>query len=375
MASFDIIMPYWPAGSAMYWWERFNPAEVARDVELAAALDLMHLSVSLSWYEFQPGPQRTSVPAMRNLERVLTIADDRGVRVSVVLFPVRLGRLAWVPPWSLSDTREPGTPALSGHHLHRRPIRDLVHDRTMVEAQVFQVREIIHAFTGHPALAGWMLGDRVTSVCRPGSALALQEWIGTLAEAAGSAKSKEALWHAVSARELVQSSAVDLASISGQGVGVMVVDDWMPAWAEDSGHWWTAFLAAYATRLAGQPVVARLELHGAIGGSGLQTAESVERTVQLVAEMGAAGCCGMYLFDFDDRLRASPPFDEEPALLSCGALRADGGEKPWGRIWSDLSRARMHIGPVPAEFPSPDREARSRRPEAVARECFEEFTR
>jgi endo-1,4-beta-mannosidase len=54
---------YWPISSAMYWWRRFDAAEVAQDFGRIRAAGFNTVRFFLRWEDFQPTPERV-VPAM-----------------------------------------------------------------------------------------------------------------------------------------------------------------------------------------------------------------------------------------------------------------------------------------------------------------------
>ncbi len=82
-APFRLGINYWPARTAMTWWAKFDPAEVAEDFERIAASGFDSVRLFLLWEEFQPQPDRVD-PAM--LQRLVTVADLAG-RVGLVSLP------------------------------------------------------------------------------------------------------------------------------------------------------------------------------------------------------------------------------------------------------------------------------------------------
>lgn len=379
---FSLSIPYWPAESAIYWWENFRRDEVTRDFQLAASLHLRHLSVSLLWSDFQPDPGRLALTALHSLETTLTVAEDFQMQLSIVVFPVKQGDLLCAPSWALADLDHGAGRTLTGHSLSRRPLRDVFRDPVMLQAEAFFVREIVHAFTDHPAIAGWVLGEHMSAATAPGTRPAFEEWIGTLAESARASRCREPLWHAVSARDLIESAFLEPGSLAPLDVRLRVADDWRPWWARGGGETWQAFLVGYATCLSGHPaVITNLgscagdeESHLSGTTRDQRAAEALERVVPLLAGVGGGGGAGTSLFDFSASLAASPPFDREPRLLDSGCFRRDGTIKQTGRVWSDLFDAGLEVQSLPGAFPSPNLNERRARPEAVARECFEAFS-
>ena len=66
---FRLGINYWPSGTAMRWWKRFDADEVRRDFARIREAGLDSVRVFLLWEDFQPVPDRVSEPALADLVR------------------------------------------------------------------------------------------------------------------------------------------------------------------------------------------------------------------------------------------------------------------------------------------------------------------
>lgn len=383
-ARFRALAAYWPADSAMYFWEYFDRDAIARDVDAAGTLQLTDLTLSLLWNDFQPQQDRVAVETMRRLEQVLDVAADRGTRFLLILFPVEVGSLLWLPPWALSSDSSAGRPVVSGHHLSRWESLNLFSDPRMVAAETRLVRELVGAFGDHPAAAGWVLGDRLGQASAPPSAAAFEEWLGTMAEAARASGQQPALWHGLAGRDVVRSRQIDPSALARLDIHALVTWQRELPWAPGVGADWPAFLAGYTTRLVGAPAVLadigrcttdRVFVPDSQCVDQAEAARLDEEVVTAVRNVGGGGVAAAALLDFSASLGRTLPFRENPAELTRGLFFADRRPKEAAELWSDVSRAAIVPRPVPDALSPVDSEERLRDPEGVARDCFAQFTR
>ena len=79
IGSFRLGVNYWPARTAMYWWDDVRYPEVDRDMARIEDLGLQEARIFLLWEAFQPRPDRVSEERLRSLETVLGAAGRRDV--------------------------------------------------------------------------------------------------------------------------------------------------------------------------------------------------------------------------------------------------------------------------------------------------------
>ncbi len=379
--SFDVLIPYSPAGTGVYWWERPG-LDVRPEFDAARQGGIDHLAIDLLWSDFQPDRTRVAVQPMRQLEQVLDLAWDRGIRIRLTFFPVRIGPLLWLPSWALVPGSSGRSRVVSGHHTHSMHAYNLFTDGAMTDAEDRLVREIISAFSDHPAVSGWMLGRGLSSASGPGNPGAFAAWVGSLADTARRAGAKQPLWYSFSAVDLVCRGDMAPEHAAAAGVGVDVVDDWKPAWATGPPSVWSGYLAALGQAVAGAAVAV-----SGIGGCTLRfgsdparcreeadVAESIAARIEAVRASGGAGAGGLSLMDYSDDLRGAPPYREDPDLLTSGLLTSQALPKSTLSPWITWSGNRESVR-LALDLPLLDPEERHGNAEAVAREFYEAYTR
>ena len=99
--SFRLGVNYWPARTAMYWWDDVRFPEVDRDMAQIANLGLQEARIFLLWEAFQPRPDRVSDDALRRLETVLRAAERHKVGLVLSLFCGHMSGVNWLPGWAV----------------------------------------------------------------------------------------------------------------------------------------------------------------------------------------------------------------------------------------------------------------------------------
>ncbi len=158
--TFLLGVTYWPQNTAMFMWREFNSSSVKEDMATISDLGFSCVRVVLLWEDFQPKPRSISTVMLDRLARFLEIAGDRNLAVMVSLFTGHLGGVIWLPPWMLLASTEQGRfPVFSLDKVRLNKIRNPYSDPGVMEAQIFFLREVMNAVSGHPALCAWNLGN------------------------------------------------------------------------------------------------------------------------------------------------------------------------------------------------------------------------
>lgn len=376
---FEMVVPYWPARVAMYWWERPD-LNVRSEFEAARAGGAGSLAVDLMWNDFQPYRDRVAVPPMRHLERVLEVAADHDMQVRLTLFPVTIGSLLWLPAWALQTGTLGSRRVISGHHLTSMVPYNLFADGRIVDAQQRLVREIVSAFADHPSISGWVLGRGLSAASFAPSAEAFGRWIDSMATEARRAGAMQHLWFGIGAEDLTCQGVIAPELAAAAGVTLEVTDDWAPDWSELPRLQWAGFLAAYARALSGSPVsiaglgdcTSPLGIRRGTCPPEAEVAEKLETCLDAVYSSGGGGAAARSLMDYSDDLAHSPPFRQDPALLTSGLLTCDAVPKEPLLPWAAWARGSRSVRPA-LDLPDPDPEQRHRDPEEVARDFYEVY--
>lgn len=86
MSEFRLGVNYWPARSAVYWWDELRPADLDADLARLADWGFREARIFLIWEAFQPRPDTVADAALGKLEQVLAIGQRRGVGLVLSLF-------------------------------------------------------------------------------------------------------------------------------------------------------------------------------------------------------------------------------------------------------------------------------------------------
>lgn len=180
---FRIGINYWPISSAMYWWQRFDADEFARDAEKIRTAGLDSIRIFLLWEDFQPTPNQVSKSALEKLNKVANIAASEGLSLIVTLFTGHMSGVNWLPEWAIQIDNKSSQrfPIVSqGRVLQAKP-RNWYSDKEIMKAQSLLAREVAGALSGHRALWAWDLGNENSNCVIPPAREAGLEWLETMA--------------------------------------------------------------------------------------------------------------------------------------------------------------------------------------------------
>lgn len=180
---FIVGVNYWPAQTAMYWWQRFDPTMVELDFARLKEARLDYVRFFLLWEDFQPAPDRVSRHALDRLIVVADVAHRVGLRLMPTFFTGHMSGVNWLPAWMLEPAPcESRFPVFSGGRLVRRRIRNWYQDQAVWEVQKRLIRAVVEALAGHPALWAWDLGNESSNYVVPPDRLTAQQWLVQMVE-------------------------------------------------------------------------------------------------------------------------------------------------------------------------------------------------
>ena len=165
---FRLGINYWPSRTAMGWWQDFDAAETAGDLELMAERGFDAVRFFLTWEVFQPAPDRVDTAMLDRLVTVADLAERAGMAIMPTLFTGHMSGLNLVPDWALGGSdRDPRFRVLAGGRLSDGPLRNWYTDPAVREAQAWLAGQAAAALAGHPALWAWDLGNENSNCVRP----------------------------------------------------------------------------------------------------------------------------------------------------------------------------------------------------------------
>ncbi|MFB3887729.1 MAG: beta-galactosidase [Thermodesulfobacteriota bacterium] len=161
---------YWPIGSAMNWWHRFDAMVVEEDFSRIKETGLSVVRIFLLWEDFQPTPQKISVKVLDQLVTVMEIGSEKSLRLMPTLFTGHMSGMNYLPAWMLElKESEDRSPVFSAGKKKKNAIRNFYTDREIIEAQKLFIQEVSGALQGHPALWAWDLGNEPSNIALPSS--------------------------------------------------------------------------------------------------------------------------------------------------------------------------------------------------------------
>ena len=368
---FVVGVNYWPQRSAMYWWKNFSAGEVQREFEQIKELSLEAVRISLLWEDFQPERQRVDVKQMNNLERVLQLADDLGLRVVPVLFTGHMSGCNWLPYWATEIGDNPSRfTTIVNDSVANRFTRHIFSDPAMVEAQELQARVLAGAFAQHPAILFWDLGNESSNVVLPPSEEVAAQWANRLGEAIHSAASGALVSCGLHSQDLEADRRLSPLSMAESNDflcmhGYSVYASWAKAPLDSDV---CPFLSILTESLGRKPVlfeefgVCTAEqgaaghfvdiatrggrLHQYLAGED-EAATYYEEVLEKLWNAGSLGAFAWCWADYDPALFGAPPLNTHVHERSFGLIRADGSPKPMAEVIQRVARERRPLRPLP----------------------------
>lgn len=221
---FTLGVTYWPRRSGFRWWSTFDRGEARDELAHIAAVGLDSVRFCLRWEDFQSAPQRMNSASLRAFEQALDVAAEARLQVVAVLFPVAIGGALHLPRWAsrpdpieeLQRLARFGRPLVVqqaalppiiyewGYHENEAP--DLFGDQPTSRAQRYLISEVVGYFGGHPAIAGWQLGEGMERAHRPAAASMVQAWYGSMGDAVRAERSTAQVFGVTSERGLLTAT-------------------------------------------------------------------------------------------------------------------------------------------------------------------------
>lgn len=222
--SFRLGVNYWPARTAMYWWDDVRFAEVDRDMARIADLGLQEARIFLLWEAFQPQPDRVSDDALVSLESVLRAAERHQVGLVLSLFCGHMSGVNWLPAWAVDQSAPSTIRTVSGGKVVPGGAGDIYADPALVDAQLLLAQRLASTFAGHPGLAEWDLGNEFSNLRWPAGPEEIARWSSALTEALRPARVDVA--GGLHAPDLEQDRGIRISSIAAPWDEVAMHGSW-----------------------------------------------------------------------------------------------------------------------------------------------------
>lgn len=344
---------YWSRELGPYVWHEFDAERMRHDLRAMANAGVRLVRTLLSWEMFMPAVSRPDASAMRNLETLLTAAEQLEMRVIPVLFAQALGDCVALPPYAIDvDAPRRGVRVVTAGVVQPGGPRDQYTDPRMHEAQLRWLEGMLSAFAGNPTVAMWDLGHDPATVMRPQRIDHLRSWCALVTAPLREANERSTL--TLGARDVTVARGVRLDAVTGAvdslGIAVDPLALEIARGAVDARP--VAFLAQLALALAGGDV--SLHAHLGIAHDTEPDDDSLRKlTRDAVDRLIAVGCAGIHAAawsDCSERIAEVPPFDRRPDLARRGLVDTVLNPTAAGDAWLRMTAAAGDSRP-PAPWP------------------------
>jgi endo-1,4-beta-mannosidase len=338
---FRLGINYWPANKAMYWWRRFDPAEVQADFARIRNAGFDSVRVFLLWEDFQPRPSEVSETSLCRLVNVANAAADHRLALVVTLFTGHMSGVNWLPEWAIvrgHGTRRFRTVS-DGYVVDAVP-RNWYGEENIRRAQELLAREVAQCLGNHPALWSYDLGNENSNCAVPPSRASAVAWLESIASAIRSIDSYHPITIGLHAEDLEEDRRLgpleaarvcDFLSMHGYPMYL--------SWAKSADDEKVLpFLGLITQWLSGREV--HFQEFGAPSADPLPATSLVPMldedraglfTARALEALHAAGFPGTMVWcfaDYDASLWHEPPFDQAPHERHFGLWRRGYSSKP-----------------------------------------------
>jgi endo-1,4-beta-mannosidase len=382
-ASFDVGVNYWPARTAMGWWDRFDASEVGNDFDRIAEAGLRSVRVFLLWEAFQPGPERVETAMLERLVRVANTASDAGLGLMPTLFTGHMSGVDWIPAWALGGVdRDARFRVMSDGRVVEAGLRNWYSDAAVGRAQERLAGEAARALAGHPSLVAWDLGNENSNCVVPPDRASGRAWLDRMAAAIRSADPRARVTVGLHMEDLEEDRRLGPAEAAAV-CDVLTMHGYpiYATWAQGATDRQLVPFLAELTRWLGGGVDVLFSEFGLPTAAGAVAAplvgedDAASYADEVLTGVRDAGCTGAMLWcyaDYVPSLWASPPLDLATHERSFGLWRADGSPKP---VVETIGRHRDDVRRAPPSTPwiDIDRETYWTEPAAAIRRLYRRY--
>ncbi len=340
--TFRLGVNYWPARSAMGWWQRFDPAELAADLSRIGQSGCDSVRIFLTWEDFQPSASRVDTKCVDHLVTTLDIARGLGLAVMPTLFTGHMSGVNWIPPWALGDAAgDARFRVVSGGRVVASRLASWYTDPAITRAQESLARELAGALAGHEALWAWDLGNENSNCVVAPDKHSSRDWLSRMTDSLREGDPHALVTVGLHMEDLEQDR--NLGPREAAEFCDFLTMHGYPGYAS-----WTSgptderlppFLARVTVWLSGGAEVLFSEFGvptcpiGTVGGdTQLVDEESaaayIDRCLDGLLACGSTGAMLWCHSDYAEALWTLPPLDLARHERSFGLWRADGSPKP-----------------------------------------------
>ncbi|MEV0401263.1 cellulase family glycosylhydrolase [Actinoallomurus sp. NPDC050550] len=313
---------FWSRTGGPLMWRSYDPRVVRHELHVLAEHGLNVTRSFFYWPDFMPEPDRIDETLAERYADFLEAHAERGMRTIPTFIVGHMSGENWDPAW--------------------RQGRDLYADVWLVARQTWFAEEMTRRFTGHPAIAGWLITNEMPIYGGTAPEERVTSWAQLMVQAVHAAGAKEPVSIGDGAWG-VEVTGVDngfsvraLAALTDFfGPHVYRMEDDLVR-----QHYGAAFVCELAGTF-GRPVV--LEEFGCSSDfvADDNAAHYYRQVLYNSLLAGATGWVAWNNTDFD--LVDQPPYSHHPFELHFGLTTVDGTPKPVLREMRDFARTLAEI--------------------------------
>lgn len=343
--AFILGINYWPARSAMRWWQRFDEDEVERDFARLGRAGFNVVRIFLLWEDFQPTPASVSETMLRRLVRVADITANNGLRLIPTLFTGHMSGVNWLPAWAL-DFRAPTSPPrfriVAQNRVVQAVPKNWYADDAIIAAQALLARAVAQTLAGHRAVWAWDLGNENSNCVVPPSREAGISWLVRMSDEIRAADPHRPVTIGLHMEDLEEDRKIGPAE-AAQTCDFLCMHGYplYAGWAEnETDEFVLPFLGLVTYWLGGRDVFfeefgAPTKPPGSEAGVSpfklLPEDEAARFTRRALASLHRFGLMGAAVWcanDYSEKIWHEPPLDQSVHERFFGLWRADGSAKP-----------------------------------------------
>jgi endo-1,4-beta-mannosidase len=317
------------------------------------------------WEDFQPAPKEISFRNIKNLQKVLEIAESKGLQILITLFTGHMSGVNWVPIWALSkEAREPGAyRTITLNRSRRVKIGYFYRDSFLLRAQSFLIRKLVPSIRKYPSLYGWDLGNEPSILLKPRTVKDTVFWAKTLSSELKKLDPQHPITLGIHQGDLmfdtkfhphVLSPYLDLFSMHGYPN----YSDWAKTPTDSKALAFLNFLTEQMAKkkvfftefglpVRADPVPTR-ERSAQFYTNQEKASRYFKSALNQLHRIGSLGALVWCFSDYHPDLKLYPPFDRAPHELYFGITKWNGDLKKTAKILRYWSTAKKHVVSSPA---------------------------
>jgi endo-1,4-beta-mannosidase len=298
---------FWSRAGGPLMWRCYDPGTVRAELAVLREHGLGVTRSFFYWPDFMPAPDRIDAECVRRFEDFLSAHGEHGMATIPTFLVGHMSGENWDPPW--------------------RGGRDLYADVWLVGRQAWFAERMTRRFTGHPAVAGWLISNEMPIYGGPAPREVVTSWAQLMVQAVRAGGAREPVSIGDGAWGLENSGQQNGFSVRDLAAFTDFVGPHVYPMGDDLVR--QHYAAAFACELSGafgRPVV--LEEFGCSSdfASDEHAAHYYRQVLHNSLLAGATGWLAWNNTDFD--LYDQDPYRHHPFELHFGLTTVDGAPKP-----------------------------------------------